>query len=450
MPSTAKAGGIISVQNVLISSDPTSNRIALQNAAQACADNGYALFIPAGAWPAVDGGVTTTNVFSIYGVGPASQLTTSGNDALFKMAPTYGGLTPQIQCGDFSAINTIASTSQKASSVIEIASSDAYVLYPLFERITSTGFYTLIKNTCGVKNGRFGDESLMNWATFESLRAYNHSSAVTNAKYCVWHTRGSGTGGTYRDLKGEIDASDVRSPEVVGNPAYVRVDGGVGVVTSDMLFDGHITGANAACVSIDGDMNYCANICISDLTQIDASATGALVFDPPASAAIALQITPKNIGGNIDIARGLPVLLSSTLEAQGRQYAHGGCAPPPAAVPAGPNTKKICARQMQHGHTPMIDKDVSGGGGGVAAGAIKKHYSVKHTGSSVVVTDITALGYSDPSPAPTNFFNIVSTVTSDVVVFELVFNAGAANSRVAYQYEARGGGFLAKRGYFPV
>ncbi|GGL48516.1 hypothetical protein GCM10010983_52330 [Caulobacter rhizosphaerae] len=425
--------GYLSLGDVAVNASPSVNRVNYQAIAQRCADEGKTLWIPHGIGP-IDGTIDVDGYFNIDGCG---TLRANGiNAPMIRMSFNGGGVIFAPTVKNVAFFNETTALNRN-SAALEYVGEGTYALYPVFLNLASYGCYTLFRNKVGTFPGPFGNETYLNWGTVQSCRAYNHPLGE-NGRHLVHHTRGSGTGWTYRDCKGELDFPiGPYGAELVGVPAYVRIDGEPGDVAGDVIFDGHVTGLQAACISVDGGLNYRVNVSISTLTQIDARAELAVFYDPQPVFVFGANIRPSALGGGINIARGLPNdLRGSRLEGYGFHEATSGNFS--NAFTADAHTVDVCRVTMAPNHSTVCTVHAEGLVGGVGRGQRRAVFSIRHDGTNVVVTEIAALGFVDP-PAPGPSFLAFSTLIEDSrVTIKLSFTS-SSGSDITWQFRGEGG-----------
>jgi hypothetical protein len=427
--------GQLSLGDVAANADASINVTNYTAIAQRCADEGKVLWVPYGTG-LINGTLDIDGTFDIDG--PGTLRTTGINAPMIRMTVGGGGIAHAPIVKNVTFFNDLNSTTNQNSCAIEITGNNTYILYPQFDNVTTYGCYASVVNNCGTFNGPFGDESYINWASFKSCRTNNHTVSA-NAKYQYWCKHGSGTGTTFQDCKGELGyPMGPMGAELIGRPAYCRVDGIAGEVAGDIIFEGDPTGLETFCISVDGGLNYRTNINVAPTTQIDARMQGAVIYDPPASYVIGAQIRPLAVGGLINIARGLPdYLIGSRLDSQGFHEAKGGGYS--NAFTTGAQTQEVCRLTLPTSTLMEVELFASGLVGGRGRGGRKKVYSLLQDGATVVPVEQTALGYTHFSSGSTGMPDFSHAVLGDEISFAMTLDPTVAGTELAWQYRVIGG-----------
>lgn len=446
--------GYISLQGVCTRGNAAGvsaqNKTLVQTLLANCVTQKKALLIPAGEWY-IDGGIQClTGLVPIVCEGTVYTNTTT---ALITMKAIGGAGAAvrgfYIRGGKF--VNLNGTQAQKNSSIVKFQSDGAYILTPSFIGVDGYGFYQMFDNDAGTYVTSFGNESLMNHGLVDGC--VPHYYVTLNAKYLFRHRTGSGTGWIYTNCRDDLavgsdpNYTDPVGTELIGVPAHVRVEaGGINAVVSDILFEGHVSGKFAGAVSIDGACAYRSNISMGPLSQIDAQARRAIFFDPmPPPPVINFSILPANVGGDIDIAKDFPRCVGGRFPAQGFSEAEGGRYDSNAPGP-GPQTLPLVEIQMQSGFGCEVELWATGETFGVLTGAIRKRtYAIRHDGTTVIATDITALGFNNPSSIPSGFFDFAASIVSDTVTINVAYSATAAGSKLAAHYKVTAGAWRVRR-----
>jgi len=427
--------GILSLGDVPFDLDPSVNRAAFETIAQRCCDEGKVLWVPKGLGT-IDGTIDLVGMCDIDG--PGTLTTTGINAPMIRMTVTGTGYQfgPVIKnvvfYNDTAALN-------RGSAAIEFAGSGRLILYPEFDRLKSYGNYTLFRNVMGTVAGPHGNENVCNWGSMTGCRVYNHlSPGAVNARHLAWFKRGSGTGWTFHDIKGEIDyPAGAYGTELVGKPSYVRIDGNAGEVAGDVLFDGHLTGISASAISVDGGLNYRVNICTGPMTQIDATATRAVSYDPQATFVFGNNMRGPSLGAGIKAAGDLPSdTRGSKIESYGFGEWTGGLFKNTFAN--GANTVDVCRVYMVPNHCVKVTLLAEGIVGGIGRGIRETVFALRHDGSVVNVTPIAGQSWVDPASPGADFIAFDYVTVGLLVTLQMKFTS-SAGSDINWQFRAEGG-----------
>jgi len=157
--------------------------------------------------PALTGRLTRSvlvnGMVSIFGfVGLSTLRTVPGglNAPLIQINITEHIVLPLYAIEGVMLYNDIPSQLNAASCGIYLTG-DVLLTYVNFTKVRSIGCFATIKNGTGTFPSPFGEESQLNNCSFDEIWPFYHPNAI-NARYAVWHTRGSGTGNTYKNFKG--------------------------------------------------------------------------------------------------------------------------------------------------------------------------------------------------------------------------------------------------------
>jgi hypothetical protein len=425
-----------------------ANKTAVQTMLGDAVTANKAVLIPSGDWY-IDGGISClTGLVPIICEGNVYTNTTTA----FITMKAIGGAGTNVQNffirgGSFT--NLDGTQAQKSSSIIKFQSDGALILYPEFREVEGYGFYQMFDDDAGSYTTGFGEESRMNHGL--SVGCVPHYHTTLNAKYCFRRRTGSGTGWTYRDCRDDLAVgsgagTDPVGTELIGYPAYVRIEGGAGYVVGDILIDGHFSGLEVGAISIDGDNAYQSNVSMAPTTQIDAQAKRAIFYDPEPGTqpVINLTVEPCNIGGDIDLADNFPMAVGTRMSAQGYGIATGGRYDA-ASLATGANSLDLCSVKLASALSCEVEIWMTGVVNGVDIGLRKQVFSVRHDSTTVTATEITALGYVDPNPIGANFFTAVASVASAVVTFTVDYTATSGGNTLQAQYRVTGGGVRVKR-----
>lgn len=447
--------GFISLQGVCTRGNAAgvsaANKVLMTSLLAACVTQNKALLIPAGDWY-IDGGISClTGLVSIICEGTVYTNTTTA----FITMKALGGAGAAVRGffmrgGKF--VNLNGTQAQKSSSIIKFQSDGALILSPNFKDVNGYGFYQMFDNDAGTYVTVFGNEGLMNHGLVDGC--VPHYYGTLNAKYVFRHRTGSGTGWIYTNCRDDLavgsnpNYTDPVGTELIGAPAYVRVEGGgVNAVVSDILFEGHVSGKFAGAVSIDGNCAYRSNISMGPMSQIDAQAKRAIFFDPqPASQpVINISAAPINVGGDLSIMQDMPRVVGGRYPAQGFSEASGGRYDSAAAGP-GAQTLPLVKVQMQSSHGCEVEVWASGLVQGVAGGGLRKRvYALRHDGATVTATEITAQKIENPGALSANFYDFTTSVSGDEVTFNVVYSGTSGGNILTAHYRVTAGAWKVTR-----
>lgn len=420
---------------------PSAYTAAATELVQFCCDNALAVYIPVGFGKGLlNGPIEADGVCSMWGEGAESYFLTTGFDG----PVIHFHITTPVDYSrhffrNFHIYNNIKTAANSNSAGIQISGSASFA-YAEFFNISSTGCYATIKNTMDTFPSAFGEESFMSHCTFEQINTF-YEPTVINAKYGVWHTAGSGTANSYRNMRGSLSRSGTAPGDIAVKPAHVRIDGGPGVVGGDCVFDGSITALDVAAISLDPSLAYQNAIRVAPHSQVDAQATALIRFDPGLPAGSTYGLCSEGVvGGEIDLSAGYGLLQGSIIRHQGVGIQEAGVAR--GNLASGAVTKEVGVVTMRAFSGGLVEVSADGVVSNAGAGTAYKKFLLSSNATTAAVREVES--YS----APIGFtgIQVVANISGLAITFSVVVTSPSSGSEVDAQIVVRGGHCKLKRG----
>ena len=383
--------------------------------------------------------LTATDKLSIKGDGPAvSGMVTTYNDALLRW--TINNDVTGFDVGGFDVTSQIASGQpyNLTSAITFLGNNTSHLAYGKFHDISSHSLWsTFVDNKASLTTSQ-GQEATLSWIDWDSIDIEPGINAAIHGWYSA---SGSGTGHTYRGIKGNMSDPTSRVWDF---------EGGGAVVGDIIISGGHFGGANgSALVKVGTGTVYRTNVSVIG-TQIDAGMLQVfdLASDYQANPYNFFTFRGNNAGGNGNVAASVLVsnqpLHDARIDDQESSEWHIGTKT--LSDNFGSNLLEtmplfsVTQADVNGGtHCKLV---VSGTIGGVGGGIAEQEFAISTQNGVATVTAGASL--SNSAHAPQNFA-IVETASGNLVTLSATYTPGAAGSAVEGQLTCVGGTFKATR-----
>jgi hypothetical protein len=187
-----------------------------------------------------------------------------------------------------------------------------YIQHNRFRNLELNGFSTGVRNAAPTGTTGFGQESYVNWNTYENIK-FGTGSRATKVGFDF--TAGSGTGNIFTGIGGRGVGG--RDPDGVNRPGTLLRFRGAAVVGDIVISNSHLAGYPGS-VLLEGSVGsvYRNRILIVG-NQFDAGMDVVLNLDTTGSEWSNLVLAGNNIGGSAKIADNIPSVRSSIVDDQG-------------------------------------------------------------------------------------------------------------------------------------
>lgn len=391
-----------------------------------------AVYIPSGAYT-FNTNTTVSTGFGIVGDGMGRTVLNAVdmNSALLTITATGGDIEQAyIKNLEARAVYSNDAVAGSNGCFLEFGNGSAnYIQHNRFQDLCLNGFATAVRSIAPTRTTAFGQESYINWNTYDGIMLGTWSRAC---KVGFDFTAGSGTGNLFTGIGGRGVGG--RDPDGVNRAGVVLRYSGATVVGDIIIANSHLAGYTGS-ILLQGAVNsvYRNRVLVIG-NQFDAGMDIALNLDTTGTVWSNLVLQGNNIGGNCKIADNIPTLRSSIIDDQGVGNWRSG------------NYKDTLAGGSQQ--IPMFDVYVGDNDGtfvevvgagliqGVSPSVTLWSGTVQRASgtSTVVVRDSNV-----QNPVSANAIIIGVTATSYGIRITTNYNASGAGSAIDCQVVVKGG-----------
>lgn len=398
------------------------------------AGNAYqkAVYIPAGSFD-FNTTIPINAGFGIVGDGMGRTVLNAVdmNAPLFSLFTTIGAIEQgYIKNIEARAVYSSDAVAGSNGCFLEFSNGSAdYIQHNRFQDLCLNGFATGIRSAAPTRTTAFGQESYVNWNTYDGIMLGTWNRAT---KVGFDFTAGSGTGNLFTGIGGRGVGG--RDPDGVSRAGTVFRFRGAAVVGDIVITNSHLAGYTGSVLLEGAASSVYRNRILVANNQFDAGMDIVLNLDTTGAEWSNLVLSGNNIGGNAKIADNIPTIRSSIIDDQGvgrwrsGNYKNG--------LPGGSQTVAMFDVYVADNDGAFVEIVGSGLIQGVSPSATLWTGLVQRgTGSSTVIVRDSNV----QNPVSANAIILGVTATAYGIRVTANYVASGAGSAVDCQIEVRGG-----------